>query len=90
MPFGTVSAVAAWHRLGSLLCEAVRRRGLCPCGRYVVHFYGSSWDLLTYISSELLNIVASLVGTILEPKKCVAMLLDMAHLGAQIVIDRAR
>ena len=42
MPFGSISAVHAWHRTGAFLLAAVRRLALAPAARYVDDFFGAS------------------------------------------------
>ena len=42
MPFGTLSAVAVFHRFGVFLCVPVRVEAKAPLGRYVDDYYGAS------------------------------------------------
>ncbi len=90
MPFGTISAVAAWHRLGAFACEVCRRLARCPAGRYVDDYYGVCWERIQVTGDIMLAVLMSLVGTSVDPGKGARRMLDMILLGAQLLLDRCR
>ena len=61
MPFGTVSAVYAWHRVGHALwyIVVVAVVGLlAPMGRYVDDFFGASKYGVSWTGGACLSVVA--------------------------------
>ena len=61
MPFGTVRAVYAWHRLGHSLLFLVLVVMKAPVGRYVDDYFGASRQGVTMTGGVCLSILASLI-----------------------------
>ena len=90
MPFGTTSAVHAWHRAGAFLLAAVRRLCLAPAARFVDDYFGVSIAAVTLSGGVCLDVLSNLVGFSCKPEKSVDAALDMVLLGAQVAICLAR
>ena len=84
MPFGTVSAVYAWHRVGALLSRILRRYFKCPAARYVDDFFGSCRKGLKYHAGVVLSIVSRLLGFPTDAAKDADDAISMVCLGAQV------
>ena len=89
MPFGTTSAVHAWHRTGAFLLAAVRRLCLAPSGRYVDDFFGASREGVYWTGGKCLDVIADLVGFPCKPEKSVEELGRIVVLGAQVAVSLA-
>ena len=87
MPFGTVSANMAWHRVGNLLAAIVRRAFLAPLGRYVDDYFGASRPGLKWTGGRILSIIAMLMGFPCDNKKDASDALEMIVLGAIVSVD---
>ena len=86
MPFGTVSAVYAWHRMGHALLLIVLALLKAPMGRYVDDFFGASREGLTCTGGYCLSVVAALVGLPTDDGKDADNTISMALLGAQVIV----
>ena len=80
MPFGAVSAVYAWDRLGEALTAILREVFLFPASRYVDDLFMAVWAQHSAESRDILLQVVSLFGAVLsrektpEPCACVPVL----------------
>ena len=86
MPFGTVSAVYAWHRMGHALLFLVMALLKAPMGRYVDDFFGASRAGITCTGGYCLSVVAALVGLPTDDSKDADKTISMALLGAQVIV----
>ena len=82
MPFGTTSAVHAWHRTGTWLSNVLRRFFRVPVGKFVDDFFGVSAEGVRLGGGQCLDALGRLVG--LPPKdiKSVSFARTMCILGA--------
>ena len=87
MPFGTVSAVYAWHRVGHVLRTLVRRLFRAPSARYVDDFFGVGRVGVALSGGVVLSILASLVGFPTDPAKDSDFAETMLVLGALVRAD---
>ena len=87
MPFGTVSAVYAWHRLGHALLFIVVTLLKAPMGRYVDDYFGASRQGVEYTGGVCLTILAALVGLPTDEAKDAENLMKMVVLGATVIVD---
>ena len=84
MPFGTVSAVYAWHRVGHMLQAIVSKIFRAPVARYVDDFLGASKDLS---GGVLLSSLAVLLGFPTDSAKDADQTEAMVVLGALCRVD---
>ena len=87
MTFGTLSAVAVFHRFGEFLCVPVRVEAKAPLGRYVDDYYGASRVGVELTGGVLLTLLAELVGRPTDPGKSEDGVLSMILLGARITVE---
>ena len=73
MPFGTVSAVYAWHRVGFMLCCILRALFLCPAARYVDDFFGASRLGIQWHAGRVLTVISKLLGFPVDDDKSAAI-----------------
>lgn len=89
MPFGTTSAVYAFHRVGALLSSGVRRSAKAPLARYVDDFFGASRSGVYWTGGRLLKILASIIGRPCDDDKSVDDKNAMVVLGIKAEVDFA-
>ena len=89
MPFGTTSAVHAWHRTGAFLLAAVRRLCLAPAARYVDDYFGASKEGVTMTGGRCIDVLAELIGFPCKVEKSVEELGKLVVLGAQVAVNLA-
>jgi len=87
MPFGAVSAVYAWHRVGHALAIIVLCTFRAPLGRYVDDYFGADRQGVTYTGGVCLTIVATLLGFPTDDAKNADNMMRMIVLGAMVIID---
>ena len=87
MPFGTVSAVYAWHRVGHMLRTLVRCLFRAPCARYVDDFFGVDRVGVQLSGGLVLSLLAGLTGFPTDPAKDSNFADTMVVLGALIRAD---
>ena len=87
MPFGAVSAVYAWDRLGEAFTSILQRVFLFPVSRYVDDLFMPVWAEHSKESREILLEVISLFGAVLSPEKTPAPCTSMPVLGVLVSID---
>lgn len=87
MPFGTVSAVYAWHRVGHMLRTLVLRIFKAPVARYVDDFFGASKLGVVYTGGWLLTVLAGLLGFPTDPEKDSDNAESMVVLGSLCRVD---
>ena len=90
MPFGTISAVYAWHRVGGFLLCILRRLFLAPGCRYTDDYFGCNRKDVQFTGGHCLSFVADLIGLPCDPLKDAQFVEQMVVLGALIVIDYPR
>ena len=90
MPFGTVSAVYAWHRVGFMLCHVVRVLFLCPAARYVDDFFGASRRGVRWNAGRVLAVICKLLGFPVDDDKSAEDDIRLVILGAECEIDWPR
>ena len=90
MPFGTISAVYAWHRVGGFLLCVVRRLFLAPGCRYTDDFFGCGRKGVRLTGGHCLSVIADLVGMPCDPLKDAHFVTEMVVLGALVVVDKPR
>ena len=88
MPFGAVSAVYAWDRLGDALTCILQKVFLFPVSRYVDDLFMPVWDEHSRESRRILLEAVSLFGAVLSPEKTPEPSSSMPVLGVLVVIDR--
>ena len=89
MPFGCVSAVYAWHRVGAFMAWVVVKMFKCPLARYVDDYFGCSRQGIKYTGGYLLSAVAELLGFPAEPSKAEDGQWFMTVLGIDVNIKWA-
>ena len=87
MPFGSISAVQAWHRTGAFLLAAVRRLARAPAARYVDDFFGASRKGVYWTGGRCLDVLARLAGFPCAGEKSVDQVATMVILGAQVAAE---
>ena len=87
MPFGTVSAVYAWHRVGHALLFLVMVLCKAPMGRYVDDYFGACRQGVTYTGGVCLTIIATLLGFPTDDAKDADNMMRMTVLGAMVIVD---
>ncbi|CAE8643663.1 unnamed protein product [Polarella glacialis] len=89
MPFGTVSAVYSWHRVGHALLVLLLRLFLAPAARHVDDFFRANKAGVTWTAGRCLSVVSKLLGFPTEDSKDADHLICMTVLGAESKIDWA-
>ena len=84
MPFGAVSSVVAWHRVGAALSRIIQRNAKAPIARYVDDFFGCSRRGLKWTGGTMLYTLCSLIGLLCDPKKDVDGAVSMIALGLMV------
>lgn len=84
MPFGTVSAVYAWHRVGYFLSAILLQMFKCPVARYVDDFFAAGRKGLTYHAGRVLSIISRLLGFPTDEAKDADDAIRMVCLGAEV------
>ena len=69
MPFGSVSAVYAWHRVGGFVWWLAVHILKVPLARYVDDFFGASRTGITCTGGVVVSIIADLLGFPCDPSK---------------------
>lgn len=82
MPFGTISAVYAWRRVGHMLQQLVLRLFKAPVARYVDDFFGVSRVGVNLTGGVLLSFLCHLLGFPTDPAKDSDMAETMVVLGS--------
>ena len=82
MPFGTTSAVHAWHRVGSLMCAIVRRFFRAPSAKFVDDFFGASASGIRLTGGHCLDVLGEILGFPTKDVKSVSLAETMHILGA--------
>ena len=90
MPFGTISAVYAWHRVGHVLLMVVLVVCCCPVARYVDDFFGADREGLVYSGGNCLSVISKLVGFLSEDDKDADNCIQMIVLGVDVAMNWAR
>ena len=62
MPFGKVSAVYAWHRVGYILFLIVSELFRAPLARYVDGYFGCSRVGVKWTGGAILSVLSRLLG----------------------------
>ena len=86
MPFGTTSAVHAWHRAGAFLLAVVRRICHAPAARYVDDYFGCSRQGVVWHGGACLDVIAELVGLPCKAEKSVQQMGELVVLGAKVAV----
>ena len=89
MPFGSTSAVYGWHGNGCLLKDIMVSIFLAPCCRYVDDFFGVDPAGCECTGRFCLAQICSLLGFATDPKKDADNAVNLAILGARVVVDTA-
>eukprot|EP00435_Cladocopium_sp_Y103_P044779 s1987_g12.t1 len=84
MPFGTISAVHAWHRVGYFLSAILLQVFKCPVARYVDDFFAASRKGLTYHAGRVLSVISRLLGFPTDSAKDADDAIRMVCLGAEV------
>ena len=87
MPFGAVSAVYAWDRLGEAITAILRKVCLFPASRYVDDLFMPIWVSISGASREILLEVVSIFGAVLNPAKTLPPSESMPVLGVLVSIN---
>ena len=87
MPFGTTSAVYAFHRLGEFLSWVCRKLARAPVGRYVDDFFGVARLGVVWTGGVILGILTDLFGRPVDHDKSVDHVTVMTLLGAEVMVD---
>ena len=87
MPFGTVSAVYAWHRVGHALFSIIVKCLKAPMGRYVDDYFGASRSGVEWNGGACLTVLASLLGFPTDDAKSADSMIYMIVLGASVSLD---
>ena len=90
MPFGTVSAVYAWHRVGHALLMLVLLLCKAPLGRYVDDYFGASRVGVQLSGGACLSVFAMLLGFPTDEAKSADTMATLVVLGASVDIDWGR
>ena len=87
MPFGTVSAVQAWHRVGAFMLTVMRRLFMVPAGRYVDDYFGASRCGVLMAGGQILTVLAALLGFDCDAAKDADAKVQMDVLGARVSVQ---
>ena len=90
MPFGTISAVYAWHRVGFALQWLLIRHLKAPCGRFVDDFFGVSKEGVFWTAGRCLTVLSHVLGFPTDEEKSANDLMTMIVLGIETAIDWPR
>ena len=84
MPMGSISAVHAWHRVGSVIIAYMRRILRCPVARYVDDFFSASREGISWCGGACLDLLSKVLGLPLDPKKSETKVTSLLLLGARL------
>ena len=84
MPFGTTSAVHAWHRAGSLLGAIMRKFFMAPGAKFVDDFFGASAAGIKLTGGHCLDILGKVLGFPTKDEKSVSFSAALHILGTVI------
>ena len=87
MPFGTISAVMAWHRVGGAILFVIRRKLKLPMARYVDDYFGKNRLGLKFHGSRCLELFGKLLGIPCDESKSEWDKLAMDVLGSEVVAN---
>ena len=87
MPFGTVSAVYAWHRVGYMLQTLIQKLFFAPVARYVDDFFAVNKVGVSFSGGWLLTVLAGLLGFPTDPAKNSDNAESMVVLGSLCRVD---
>ncbi|CAJ1450925.1 unnamed protein product [Effrenium voratum] len=87
MPFGTISAVYGWHRVGHMLWLILVRFFLAPANRYVDDYFGASRSGVTWSSGRILSVLSRLLGFPTDHSKDADATWEMVVLGASVQVS---
>ena len=90
MPFGTVSAVYAWHRIGYMLWWLVVVHCKAPAARFVDDFFGASKHGVVWTAGKCLTVLSHVLGSPTEGGKDAVVLSQVIVLGVESTIDWPR
>ena len=90
MPFGTSSAVSAWHRIGVLIKRTVQELLIAQPGRFVDDFFGTEVVGVHWTGGRCLELVTQLMGIPCDPDKSADNEVAMGLLGTRVCIDEER
>ena len=88
MPFGTVSAVYAWHRMGHALLLIVMVLFKVPMGRYVDDYFGANREGVTCTGGHCLSVIAALIGLPTDDNKDASDVISVALLEATVIVHQ--
>ena len=87
MPFGAVSAVYAWDRLGEAITAILRKIFLFPASGYVDYIFMPVWASISGASRAILLEVVDVFGAVLRPAKTPAPSGSMPVLGVLATVN---
>ena len=87
MPFGTESAVVAFHRFGALISFCVRHGARAPACRYVDDYFGGSRVGVQITGGVLVTELARLMGRPTDEAKSEDAQTKMVVLGAEVSLQ---
>ena len=87
MPFGTVSAVVAWHHVGYALWWILVVHFKAPAARFVDDFFGVSKCGVYWTAGRLLSVVSRIVGLPTDDGKDADDMLTVVVLGIEAKIN---
>ena len=99
MPFGAVSAVYAWDRLGEAITAILRKVFLFPASRYVDDLFMPVWASISAETREILLEVVDIFGAVLSPAKTpppsaqmtvLGILVSVTNVGITLTIEKER
>ena len=89
MPFGTVSAVYAWHRVGHMMWLILVRLFKAPACRYVDDYFGASKTGVVFSAAKVLTIMSRLLGFPTDHAKDDDATWNLVVLGALVSVSWA-
>ena len=87
MPFGTVSAVYAWHRVGHMMWLFLVRLFKAPACRYVDDYFGASRAGVIFSAAKVLTILSRLLGFPTDHAKDDDATWSLVVLGALVTVS---
>ena len=90
MPFGSISAVLSWHRVGGAIRDIVEKLFLVPILRYVDDYFGIHRQKLQFTGGVCLDLVAGLLGFPCDASKSADHHELMKVLGACVQLHQCR
>ena len=86
MPFGTVSAVVAWHRVGHALWFLLVHCLKAPVARFVDDYFGASREGVYWTAGRCFSVVSKILGFPTEDGKDADDLIRMVVLGNEVFL----